>query len=170
MEPASKAGPAAVEAQTMPWRLPMAISPLVPRSTSAVRSALLRDARGDDACKDVGADEAAEATSETDHAIGRQVPTEIARGEALLGEMRRLEGYMRERLDVETAKQMVHNGVADEENFGDLRCAAAGEARDELAERGADGRGEVLAFERGADAAHDVGTEGGLGIERGFDG
>ncbi len=38
---------------------------------------------------------------------------------------------------------MMHDGVADEEDFGDLRLAAGGEARDELAERGADGRGEI---------------------------
>ena len=62
----------------------------------------------------------------------------------------------------------MHDGVADEEHFSNLRCAIAGEAGDELAERGADGRSKVLALQRGANAAHDVGAEGGLGIERGF--
>ena len=36
IELASKAGPAAVEAQRIPWLLPIAISPLVPRSTNAI--------------------------------------------------------------------------------------------------------------------------------------
>jgi hypothetical protein len=48
-------------------------------------------------------------------------------------------------------------------------CTAAGEASDDLPECGANGRGEIVAVERGADAAHDVGAEGGLGIEFGFD-
>ena len=129
-----------------------------------------RDARSDNAGENVGADKAADAAREADDAIGGQVPAEIAWGEALLAEMRRLEGHVRERLDVEPAKQVVHDGVADEQNFGNLRCAAACEARDDLTKCGADGRGEILALERSANAAHDVGAEGGLGIERGFDG
>ncbi len=70
MAPASNAGPAAVEAQTMPSRLPMAISPLVPRSTSAEKFVAWRDAGGDDAGENVGADESADATGEADGAIG----------------------------------------------------------------------------------------------------
>jgi hypothetical protein len=65
---------------------------------------------------------------------------------------------------------MVHDGVADEQNFSNLRCVAACEARDDLTKCGSNGRCEILALERSANAAHDIGAECGLGIERGFDG
>ena len=64
---------------------------------------------------------------------------------------------------------MVHHGVADQEDLGDLGLAAGCEARNDLTESGADWRGEVAAFESGMDAAHDVGAEGGLRIKHGFD-
>jgi len=64
---------------------------------------------------------------------------------------------------------VVHHGVADEDDFDDLRLPAGCKACDELAQRGAHAFGQIVAVERGANAAHDVRAKSGLGIEQGFD-
>ncbi len=129
----------------------------------------LRDAAGDNAAENVRPNEAADAAGETNDATGGQVPGEIARREALFCEVRRLEGNVGERLDVEAREKMVHDSVADEDDFRNLTLAASCEARDKLAECGADGCGKILAVEHGANATHNVGPEGGLRVECGFD-
>jgi hypothetical protein len=75
---------------------------------------------------------------------------------------------MRERFNVAAGEQMMHYGVADEDDLGNLRLAAAGQAHDELPEEYAKHLGQIIALERSPNSAHDVGAERGLGIELGF--
>jgi hypothetical protein len=53
----------------------------------------------------------------------------------------------------------MHYGVANEDDLGNFRLAAAGQARDELAEEYAKHGRQIIALERGANSAHDVGAE-----------
>ena len=75
---------------------------------------------------------------------------------------------MRERFNVAAGKQMMHYGVANEDDPGNFRLTAAGQTRDELAKEYAKHGGQIIALERGANSAHDVAAERGLGIELGF--
>ena len=124
---------------------------------------------GDDSGQNVGADEAADTAGKTNNAIGGQIPTEFTRCDTPLAEMRRLKGHVSKRLDIDSGKQVMHNGVADQDDFVNLTLASLRKARDELAERNAQGRRQVVAIECSANAAHHIGTKSGLRIERGLD-
>ena len=78
------------------------------------------DAGGDDSGQDVGSDKAAETMREANGAgWGRGQPSSCGR-KALHAQMGGDEGRMRERLNVAAGEQVMHDRVADEDDFGNL--------------------------------------------------
>ena len=73
-------------------------------------------AGGHDAGQNVRADKTAEAWQKFHHSAVRQIPTQLARRELNPSLLLRLERMSRQRRDVHPAKQMVHDGIADDDD------------------------------------------------------
>jgi hypothetical protein len=118
--------------------------------------------------QNVATNEAGEAGEEGDARRTASGPGEIARGERASFRVSGVERDMSERFDVQSAEEVVHDGVAGKQDFAN--GTAGGEFLDHRAERLADGAREdagVAQFE--ADAAHQVGAVTALRVESGSD-
>src|SRR6185312_12676994 len=69
--------------------------------------------------------------------VGRELPTEIGGGKGLEAEVVRLKGKARERLDIQSAKKVVHDGVADQHNVRNIVARDVG-GKDQLVDQATD--------------------------------
>ena len=120
----------------------------------------------DDASQNVRANETADTRQEANDGGSRKLPTQVFSGKALLLEMRRGEGDVRERLGIEAAEQVVHHRVADQHHFHDLLFAAGGDIDQHGSEEVANQDSEVIAALREANPAHHIGPMNCLRIQR----
>ncbi len=152
-----------------PSRLPMAISPFVPRSTKASRSSAARDAGGKNSGKNVRSHKTAQATLKANAAGRWQRPIQFVRPETLRAQMGRMERRMRKRLNIQPAKQVMHYRVADQNNFDNLLFAAVRQLGDHLPQSKAHDRGQIGSLQNRVNPAHHIRPERCLGIESGLD-
>ncbi|MFM1941153.1 MAG: hypothetical protein RI897_135 [Verrucomicrobiota bacterium] len=134
---------------------------------------LLMEAGDVEAGEDITADEAAEAGEEADLGCGGQGPVQVGWGELKQAEIGGFEGGVGERGGVDSAEEVVHRGVSDDEDVvevGELAGVVGEERLDELVDFVADELGEILGAVMGGGEfhpGHDIGPVAGLGVEGG---
>ena len=89
-------------------------------------------AGGEDAGQDIRADKAAEAAQKRHPQEGERFQPSSDGGEALLAELRDGRGTRASGSTSMAAEEVVHDGVADDDDFNDLSLAAAGQVGDDV--------------------------------------